>query len=522
MEEIERIKTIVISIIKKDIPIRIEEDERTSKTNFKEIIIGKGWIPEELRKNKAIVMRLMEGDAIHEAGHFIKTERVDKYYKGWRNRKKNGFLAKYVANLIEDKRVNHFLLNRYRYDLAKRLKFNHEVTGKSWKKELIEDIKSGEIGRGRALVSLVAMKVLYGVDVDDVLHMLDISQDERRLFQEACEVLEDAKYTNIIPRLIEKADRLYEIFEMMLKPKHETLYASDIPEQLGGTKPISLDKRLIKSLMEKEGKKKKERKRKKKRKAWAGSGTGLEIPSPLPDKKKYERLVQKNMKEIRRLLSYLKKTQTIGYEKVKWQKKGRLMYSALSKAFVSSLRNRVNHIHIDDKLVLKEKGVNIALVLDLSGSVPIRLAMDILTVIAEVMGNWINDRFAILVFGSEYMKIKAFVEGYNNVKQRIGGLGCLGGTMLANCLKDVHRMFNLVRNGRKILVVASDFEIHDDYVASKAIKEMKRDGIRVIGIAFGTICKGDTYNQMEKVIEISDIRELPEKFIKIYKEVAEE
>jgi len=216
----------------------------------------------------------------------------------------------------------------------------------------------------------------------------------------------------------------------------------------------------------------------------AGTGSGRNIPAPEPNSDVYTRLVHTCQPHIQRLLSMLRRQLGMVTKKARYTKHGRLMGEVITRAFVQSRRRPVNNIYQHQLVQPGHEEVTWLLLVDLSGSVSTMRAMQALTIIAEVAGKYLKDEdFAVMVFGSEYAKVKTFTEKYQYTKQRIGGLRCMGGTNMHAPLEEIRKLFRARRNGhRQVLVIYSDFAVDHPPKTQELIKELQSDGVEVLGI----------------------------------------
>jgi hypothetical protein len=212
----------------------------------------------------------------------------------------------------------------------------------------------------------------------------------------------------------------------------------------------------------------------------------------------------------------LKKTQTWINEKKDYQKYGRLMSKIISKAYVNSLRNRVENIHTLNTNKPKEQKIFLAILVDLSSSVKTIEAKESLTIFSEVASKWLNDsEFCIIVYGDNYLKIKTFYEKYDNVKGRIGGLYCLGGTSPYEPITKIIELFENLKGRRKLLIHVSDFEFMEEDLQN--IKKLNFKDIELINLCYYYGRFNNAKEISKNSIEINSIKELPEKFIQIYR-----
>jgi len=471
----------------------------------REIAVDEGLIPFDMMTDPHQRERILDGMVIHESGHVVKTWPIIEELETWTRRKPNPVLSSCLVNIVEDIRVNHYLSGRYSLDFASRLKDFLGAAGRTLQMILARHLILGkERFAGSFMIDLLACKAVLGVDTSE-LEKTYLIPEAREALARACSIAMSARYVQAVPKLIVTLDAAYDALSDSCGVIEETL----IPTIFGGRYRVGDWREKLR--------------------VWGydtrtdtvGKGSGLEIPTPQPDVGEYELLAQRNMFHILRLLSILKRevVPTITIEK--WHRRGALMRGILSKAVAESEVRDVDRIYKSREVQFRRHRVAILLLVDVSGSMNERDAKDFLTTVGEVLGRWLRDEdFAILAFGSDYLRIKTFVEPFHTTRFRIGGLTCLGGTVLLNPLEEGHRMFKS-RTGaeRKVCVIISDFCVDEPRLCQDKIAEMKRDGISTIGIGICRVSEETVRGFSDYTIICRRIHELADKFIEVFRRI---
>ncbi|MEM2633808.1 MAG: hypothetical protein QXO29_07965 [Nitrososphaerota archaeon] len=480
----------------------VDFSNNNTYTDFKKIYIGINDLPKGFQKflKTPFIRKILNGLTTHESGHIVFTKPINKFYESWINRKDDKSLAKFITNLVEDKRVDYFISKRYRLDLADDLKFSRNELGKSYATQ-IENAKLSDMEK---VINYVIFKTLYNMDIK-----IDISEYKKEV-EEAIELLENVKSAIIYKRIIDTCERLYYLF-YNIKGDFDL-----IPNSYGGSiLPIFTDEQLekIKEEMEKI-----EMEEKAKRTKEVSREIGAEIPAPEPNVAKYLEIYERVKKQIDELLDYLKRTQNFDFLKEDYQKHGRLMNKIISKIYPSSLKNHVENIYTKNIVKAKEEKIYAGIIVDLSGSMNIVEAKESLTILAEAMSRWLTDsEFSILVYGTDFLKLKTFYESYNNVKYRIGGLRCLDSTYPIPCLKEMCKLMRNLKGRKKIIITVSDFEfVKEDFEEFKRIVKETKD-ITFINLCYSNYNIDKAREITKNSIEIEGIHELPKKFFEIYR-----
>lgn len=496
--------------------------------------------PEWAVKNSRIAQKILDGDCAHECGHYKLSKPLWGYYNSWINqlkRKREAFkLAKELVNLVEDVRINHFIELRYRFDFGKRLKLANDILKdqfETWQRKATpEEIRSRHVLA--RIMGILTMNGLYGADCSKILATL--SAEEKKDVKELLQLMSQVKYSRVRLKIMKTLRKMYEILIKYWRKCENSGRAPEIvmlqlvpARRKGQFKGENSDEFVQQILQQIEAEMREEEKEKLKdiledliKGAGAGEGTGEEIPAPEPDFNHYSELLDRNKEEITRLLDKIKKTLKPQIKRENFQRRGRIMPHLVSKAYVNSLRHTVRNIYVNVKSELEKQKVAIGFLIDFSGSVSRMQAEDITTVLNEVFGHFVDDYgFAIGVFGANHQKIKTFFEQFENTRARVGNITVdASGTELAPLLASFIKMLNAIRGERrKMLVIASDFEIWDREKTEELLEVAEKSGIEIIFIGFTNCRKVFSFAPNLKNVRrttIRGVKELPERFLEVY------
>lgn len=521
---------------KTDINVVVDNKLETACTDYKTIYVTIQLIPKEAREFKRVVSRVMDGQVAHESGHIVKSANLVKREQQWVDMQDNRALAKIVQNVIEDKRVNHFILNRYRFDFAHRLQLLADVSNRLWIDALKTKYKEMQEKHPQMqtealvenfIISLSTIVGLWGEQKTEIEKNFKLTDDQKQFLAQVTEILDEARFDQMTMSVINRMQQLYNIWNTRInKMQPEYSPEGSIPKAQGGEMAITeigkeaqkalknLEKKLEKAEKDEEAKNKN---RELKDGMSAGKGSGLNIPTPTPDQNEYEKVITRNRQHIEKLLNLLKKLQKPTIVRQRFQRQGRFMTEILGQVYASSTARNVQDIYANRTTQVNKPQVCTGLIVDLSGSVDIEEAKDSLTTISEVSGRWVKDEdFSILVFGSDYQKVKAYVEPYHTTRYRIGGLNCLGGTELKKPLEELYKMTKAQHNNRtKIIVIVSDFYVCQEQEVKKLIKQIEKDDITVVGLGIDTTLQ-QVLSFCKKGRNIGHIRDLPEAVFDLY------
>jgi len=531
-QELEELRNLAM-IITNDRTIKIRYDPKmpTCAFNYEDncIILTTNAYPDWCKTQPKLTSKLLTSSNCHEAGHRKMSKPLVKYVEKWiqhLNMEKHGLpkLAGEVVNIVEDKRINYYLKNRYRFDLGKRQLLKEmifkDVIDTNAPKE-IQILKVLPYGINGLLLGAFANKGLYNADT--TLFKAELTPEQNEDLEKALDLLEQVKYQSLRINVINTEKQIYELLHKHIKTE-DGLKALMVVEDEGSLKgDISkkLKDKLEKMIKEEEEKEKKDKLEDDLAKGnGAGEGTGLEIASPEPDEGKYNDLVSDVKPQIDRLLVRLKQIVRPQVQRDIYQKRGRMMSNLVSRSYVNSLMRPVTNIHVQNTLKLEKEKVNIGMLIDYSGSVSRRTALEITTILCETFGNYVEDYgFSIGAFAEDNQYVKRFFEPFNNTRCRIPNISVNScGTRLHDLLESMLKQMNAIHEERrKILVVASDFQLSDTDDCERLLELYAKAGIEIILFGFDNSSVRHVFNKVKaKRIDMEDIHDLPELFIQIY------
>ena len=491
--------------------------------------------PDFVKQHAKIAEKILDGDLGHESGHVLLSKPLWGYFNNWitKIKRKRGSLAlaKHLVNIVEDKRVNYFIILRYRFDIGKRLKLANlilkDTIETSFKKKPPK--VNPQHGEASIMIAILCNEGLYEANCAPLWKIL--SKKAKEDTKKALEVLEDSTYKRLRIDLIRNCQKLYDLIEPHMVKGADFSLQILVPSRRGGDITGELSDKLKNALLvqikieeDKEAQKVKDMLKDLLRGAGAGQGTGEEIPTPEPDFNKYAELLDKNKSEIKRLLDKLKQFVKPILKREIFQRRGRIMPSMATKAYVNSIRRTVRNVYLNVKSQFEKEQVAIGFLIDYSGSVDRTEAEDITTILNEVFGHFVDDYgFAIACFGANSQKVKTFFETFQNTRARIGNITVsASGTEVSVLLTSFLKMFNAIRGRRKILVIASDFEFGDDSRAKDLIKLFPMADVELIFMGFCNCRKVDYWASDElkksqvRRTKIAQVIELPERFLEVY------
>ncbi len=536
-QELEELRNLAVYLTK-DTGIHLKYDAKAETCSFdhKEnlIVLTTNAYPDYVKNNERICRKLLDSSCAHEAGHRTKTVPLLPYVERHIQRlklHKRSFpeLFSLIVNTVEDKRINIFNKDRYRFDVGKRQELKELIFKDQIETNLAKELKDPKITKAGLLLGAIGNKTLYNVDITPILAKLDA--DEQKDVQEALRLCEAVKYKSL---RIDVFNTYVQIYDLIAKHIKEDANAGQLMVRyvlgsgyagklIKGDVSDALKQALAQIVKEEEDAEKKLEEDLKKGEG-AGQGTGLEIPPPEPDIAEYEQIVASVKPEIDRLLGKLKRIMKPIVSQEIYQRQGRIMANILARSYINSLHRNVQNIYVKRTVKLEKEKIALGMIIDFSGSVDKETALKITTILTEVFGNFVEDYgFAIGAFGENCQRIKSFFEEFNNTRARIANINVSScGTRLHDLLVSFLKMFNNIHEERrKVLVIASDFSLCDQEESEKVIEAYSKSGIELVFMGFDS-CKANLNTFASKIkakrTEIDDIANLPERFLDVYLE----
>lgn len=529
-KNLEEMRTMAIAMTRnKTLVIDYDGSAQTSCFNPEtmKIVLSLNPYPDWVINNAILAKKVMDGDLGHETGHLTLTKPIWNDFNNWvtKIKRNRGFfnLAKDLVNIVEDKRVNHYIIMRYKYDIGKRLLLGNLILKDMIDNNLGKGIFAVQAGlpQGAYMMAILANQGLYESACKELWAKL--TPTAKADMEKALTLLERSKYQRIRTDILQTSQSIYELIAKNLTADYTN--RQYVVSKRGGNLKGELSEKLKEELkaqiaQELEEKKPNEHLKDLAKGSGAGEGTGLEIPAPEPNYAEYQRLLDKCRPEITALMNLLKKTMRPITERRMFQRRGKFMSPIATKAYTNSFRGMVHNVYLNVQTTFEKEQVAIAFHFDYSGSVDREEAQEITTILNEVFGHYVDDGgFAISCFGADSQKVKTFFESFETTRNRVGGINVNGGgTEISVLLESTLRQFNSIRNRRKVCVIASDFWFGDESKAENLIRTYEKAGIELIFIGFCGCDKMLTFaqNVNARRTAIKTISELPEAFLNVY------
>jgi hypothetical protein len=378
---------------------------------------------------------------------------------------------------------------------------------------------------GVYMVAILCNRGLYEAKCTEFWNKL--SPEAKKDCETALKVMEEVKYKRLRIDMIRSCQQIYDLVAKHLKADYTV--KDYLVSRRGGKIKGKLSEKLKQLLEQEEEKERKEEEEKEHLKdlskgSGAGEGTGEEIPAPEPNFEAYSSLLDKCKPEITQLLNQLKKVMKPRVSRDIFQKRGRMMSPIIPRIYTNSFRSTVRNVYTCVSSKFEKEQVCIQFDFDYSGSVDREQAQRITTILNEVFGHYVDDYgFGITVFGADTQRIKTPFETFQNTRARIGAISVdAGGTELSVALEANLKMFNTIKGERrKILVVASDFEVCDEEKCVELLGQFAKMGIECLFIGFCSCEKVETFadsvrNLKVRRTRINQVSELPQKFLDVY------
>lgn len=516
--------------------------------DYHEITLTNQLFPIGMDKYPSLYLKLYDGELVHELGHEQITKPHNERYQTAILTKTYQKLAKNIKNIIEDKRVNYYMIQKYRLDYGLRLDFLMRIIRDSTEatlkqpEQIARQLYYKERDFSAYFMNLIVRKGLYGANIDSEVKAL--TNEQQTDLTEILNLLESAKWKRVTHDLIVIFERFYKIVSKYVKDQNNDNHIDDrIPKNNGGKMDISLSDETQEVKEEKEkqekqtkdmdSKEKDEKELKEKVKKYLEElkekkvTTGSEIPAPTSNHAEYNRLVAENQKQITELLNKLKQIVKPTFKRALLQRKGKLINAIVPKMYAESYRHPIENIYASQETIYKKQKVAINFSFDSSGSVNRDTLMRIMTILNESFGQYVQDNeYAINNFATNLQRIKTFFEAYDTTKARIPNMYCGSDNniMVVRLLESVLRQFNSITNDyKKICCIISDFALLiPESAFNEIINKLIDSKVTVIFIGIDS-WKSHINDYMAddkrvKRVGVNNMDELPNLFIKIYLE----
>jgi len=519
---LDELRSLAVSITNQpDLIVKISDTEPVSYILDNTITLTTRTIPKNI-DDIDIKMRILDGEIIHESIHYLISHPIRREAERFIDSKRDYTLAWLVVQLVEDTRVYNYGRLRYPYDFNIRLELLRDILRDSdiEVNRRYRSLKNNE----RYLIALI-QRTLFNKKT--ILYNT-LNSKQRKSIERVRRLLDSNKHIFSPDRLYDLYEKIYSILSDNID-RREEIQIEQIPYYGGdlkyNTKKLDTLKKKIEHIQTAIQRRDIEKKGDPLKNIQiydsigAGSGEGLRLPSPKPDREDYLRRYYRLEHIVKEILRRLRTNQYIKLEKEEFRKKGRMMSEIVSKYYPLSLTRKIENIYEGYIETLKSRPMKIAIIVDISASMNLDMSKDLLVILTEVFGRYLRESdFMILAYTSDYYKIKSLEESYKNTRYRIGGLHDQRGTVLYNPLLETYRIFKSLRQYRRIVIIGSDFEIEKREDTANLIRQMERDNIDIIGIAYGKI----SFN-IDKTIRryriVNDLSLLPHYFIDLLEEV---
>lgn len=546
---LEELRNIAIAITKdKRVRVLYIPDQPTSAFNMEtyQISLSLHEYPDFVRTHERTFRKVLDGDLGHECGHLVLTRPLWEYFNNWvtKIKRQRGFfkLAHEISNIVEDKRINHFIILRYRFDIGKRLLLANLIL-----KDMIDntmepraimkgnfssledlgphiDVKAG-MDDGVYMMAILCNQGLYEAKCTELWNKMKPEAVED--CKKAMKILEDVEYKRLRIDIVKACQDIYVLVAKHLKADYSS--KEYICSRRGGNVKGKISQQLAQALESEERKEEEQEKSKEKldsdlqKGAGAGEGTGNEISAPDPNFEAYSALLDQCKPQITELLNLLKKRMKPRTTRQIFERRGRLMSPIVPQIYTNSFRGTVKNVFTKMDTRFEREQLKIGFMFDFSGSVDRHEAEKILTILQEVFGHYVTDGdFAITCFGADSQRLKVFNEGFANTRARAGNIGVdAGGTEMSVLLEAFAKMFSCFKEEKKVLVIASDFCTSDEDKCVELLGQYAKMGVEVYMIGFDSCEHVDHFAEEVRGLKvvrtkINEISELPLRFLECW------
>jgi len=462
-------------------------------------------VPRDLRENKVVMWRIFKACVAHEAGHAYLTNPL--IYEGWRQGKDEG-IASFVANLIEDYRIEAFLSSKWS-GLGRDLSLANVVAY----------MRSHPVDSFNRRLKRVMAAVASKAFVNSVKGR--ISAEEMRIVDSVCRVLKEVKWASQPDLLVSAAERVYKelarcgsstkIRSFPVAPHRDGgssseyfrdavigfgASAEEITEKLSsafeevgirgvfsGEEVSEADYVFYREMVSTEKEKRIMGLYRKNQFNFAG------IDYPKRDYAEYLRARRTIMGTMRKILDILSQVRT-DYEEAPLQRSGLIDLTEAIQA-VASQSSRTDVFRKWEKSVSSSAW---AILVDSSQSMvgeTWKLKQTSICLAEVASGLMDHIAWALCTFSDTFLIVKDFDEAYDRgIKYRLGGLVPRGPTFLPDALRVVTPRVLTRPQNYKVIIVVTDGQPHGyegiEGETADAVREVERSGITLMAAGLGT------------------------------------
>ncbi len=506
---------------------------RPVKEYFLHVPLPEKLVPYDLRENHLIAWRVFKACVGHEAGHAYLTDPF--IYEEWKC-EKDLKTASFVANLLEDFRVENFLSSKWaglRVDLALA--------------NAVAYLRSRSIDE---LVDPLKRIMMAAASHAFVKHVKGkMTERETKTIHGVSEILKNVKWVSQPQILIPAANKIYEkiikydpsenLRAYPVAPHHDgnpsnEFYRNNVLDPEGDAQKAIQKTMTELSQKDLSGKvfnndtlsevsyffHREETFRQKEQRILRiyqkNKYNLLSIGFPKSDYSEYLRIRKKVFALTRRILGVLAQVKS-DYEEESYQRSGMVDLMEAIQAVASETRR--SDVFMQQQRIAASSAW--AVLVDSSESLSATKGMlkEIAICLAEIANSLMDtSSWALYSFSDSLSILKDFNDKYDKrVCYRLGGLTTGGLTYLPDALKIVSKRLLIVPQVYKVLIVITDGRPHGyegiEEEAKNEVKNVERSGITLIAIGLKNKEVGGYFNNF---CYVDDVGELAKSFTRLY------
>ncbi len=495
-------------------------------------------VPVDLRENKLVMWRTFKACAAHEAGHVYLTDPI--IYEQWKYQKDRK-VSSFVANLVEDFRVEHFLASKWP-GLGADLALANAVAYLRFR-----PLDSFDDRLKRMMVAAVCKTFVNRVKGD-------VTEHEEKTLERIEKALERVKWVSQPNLIISVADKIYKELSRYGvsdnirtlpvappregKPSGEYLRSAfldpdeDVQTVVENQMKYMQEQGGIKKAFSKDALSEvnyvfhRENTLREKEKKILGlyqkeKFNLVGISFPQNDYAEYLRLKRGIIPIVRRILSVIAQIKP-DYDEEPHQRAGLIDLNDAIQAVASESQRS----DVFKQLQRSSASTAWAILVDNSESLSRRsdVLKQVSICLAEVApGLMAPNSWALYTFSDSLSIVKDFEEKYNKrVQYRLGGLTTGGPTFLPDALKVIAPRLSLVPQVYKVILVVTDGQPHGyediQEETEKAVKSLEKRGSSLIAIG---IRSKKVQRYFRNFCYVDDFGDLAKNFVGLYYAVSQ-
>jgi len=262
-KELDELRNIALTVTR-DRMIKVKFDAKAPTCSFNyetnTITLTTNAYPEYVKQNERICRKILDSSCMHESLHKTLSFPLVPYVERWIEQlqaMRSGLplLAREIVNIVEDKKINYYGKNRYRFDLGRRQELKELIFKDQIEENLAKELAKLPKDESRInglFVGGLLDNGLYGVDITKI--RCEMNEEQNRDLDECLKILNSVVYMRLRIDVINAEKKIYEICRKHIKTDKgfSCLMVADDGGSLKGNLSLKLQQALAKMIKKEE------------------------------------------------------------------------------------------------------------------------------------------------------------------------------------------------------------------------------------------------------------------------------